>query len=58
MPDIKSVRKYAMWEDATLEQLQSKEELLKHLEKLKIEFNKDMNKLKKIIGEIKKNGRR
>ena len=37
-PDIDGARRYAMWDDATLEQLQSKEELEKRLPKLINDF--------------------
>lgn len=44
-PDLKGARSCAIWEDATLEQLQDKEQLLKRLPALMQEFKNDMLEL-------------
>jgi len=41
-PNLKNARSCAIWDDATLEQLQSEKELKKRLPKLMKDFRKDI----------------
>jgi len=52
-PEIDKAREHAIWKDASLDQLQSEEELEEHLIELKKKYKEDMEKLKELMNKDK-----